>query len=372
MKKRIGYILGFSIMCFCPLLVNATSANSSVWSGTNPNECSRYQDSTLSVSDSTYFSHCMEARCPSGNYSISYYSNNKVVCSNGNSSPYQELINSACPNQGGVCNKGIIKYCSQIVYYDCTRTSSGASYYTTTKTTTTKKRTTRKNTTTTTTTTTTEALKSNTKLKALTLSSGKINFSSDVYEYSIEVDSIVNAINITAVPEDDSSKVNISNNTNIVDGSVISVVVTGIDGSTSEYKINVKKKETVILSSNAKLKSLTVENYSLNFNSKITDYTLIIDEGVDTLKIDYETEDDNAKVLINGNENLKKGSIVKVVVTAEDGTVNEYKIQINVKKKSNFIKILFIIILVLSIIAGAYYIYKKFVASKSGEKYEYE
>ena len=38
----------------------------------------------------------------------------------------------------------------------------------------------------------------------------------------------------------------------------------------------------------------------------------------------------------------------------------------------DIIKILFIIILILAILAGAYYLYKKFVGSKTGDKYEYE
>ena len=48
-------------------------------------------------------------------------------------------------------------------------------------------------------------------------------------------------------------------------------------------------------------------------------------------------------------------------IRAKNGTTNTYNIDVKVKKKSNFIKILFIIILILSILAGAYYIYKKFV-----------
>ena len=87
-----------------------------------------------------------------------------------------------------------------------------------------------------------------------------------------------------------------------------------------------------------------------------------------------EAEDKNAKISdVSGNNNLKDGSKVVISVTAEDGvTVNKYNINIRVKKKSNFIKILFIIILIMALLAGAYYLYKKFVLSKSGDKYEYE
>ena len=65
-------------------------------------------------------------------------------------------------------------------------------------------------------------------------------------------------------------------------------------------------------------------------------------------------------------------SKIKISVTAEDGTENLYIINITLKQKSNAITIIFVIILILALIAGGYYIYKKFIQSKMGDKYEYE
>ncbi len=372
MYKKIVSFIVLSILLF-PTMVYATDRNSEVWSGSNVYTCtSKYQDNSLLTDKSTYFSHCMEVRCENYNPIITYYTNNKVTCTNGNTSPYFEVINnSACEKYNSrVCNNDEIRYCSMVVYYDCERTSSGAQYFTTTKKKTTTKRVTTK--TTTKITTTTQRVVSNTKLASLTLSSGTINFSSDVYNYNIDVDSMVNTINVSAIPEDKTSTVDISGNTNVVDGSIIKITVTGTDGNKSEYRINVKKKVNEKLSNNAKLKSLTIKDYQINFNSNITNYTLIVDNGVEELDIKYEVEDEKAKVVVEGNSNISDGSVIKVTVTAEDGSTNIYTIDIKVKKKSNFIKILFIIILILSLLAGAYYIYKKFVASKSGDKYEYE
>lgn len=314
------------------------------------------------------------ATCGS-NYNVNrndfVYDNPKTyTCSNGNTNPYTTTIQDSCITQSqNVCYPGDIVKCSVTLDYDCSKTTSGAEYVTTTKKTTTKRRSTTKSTTTIT--TTTIPIPSNTKLSSLVLSSGNINFNKDTYEYSINVDSNVNSIDVTAIPEDKTSRVEILNNTNIENGSVIRIIVTGTDNSTSEYKINVSK-EVYIMSSNAKLKSLSVEGYTLSFNSKINEYTLVIDGEDKELNIDYEAEDEKSNVIITGNSNLSDGSKIVLDVTAEDGTLNSYTINITVKRKSNILSILFIIILILAIVAGAYYMYKKFIVSKKGEKYEYE
>ena len=363
-------ILIIAIFMFIPLIVNATDVNSDVCNYINNSSCNSYQDNSIKANGTVYFSHRIYSECDGVYYKSPVYTNpeKKVICSNGNTSPYTKIVKSGCPSKGGLCSSS--KFCSIIIKYDCDKTTSGVSYFTTTttkKTTTTKRRTTNV----TTTVKTTEKVKSNKKLKSLSLSNAVINFASNNYTYYIKVESNINSINVSAIPEDTTSKVTVEGNTNIVNGSVIKVIVTGIDNTVSTYVINVEK-ETYIMSSNAKLKNLSIEGYPINFNSKFNEYSIIIDKDVKTLNIDYELEDEKASVNISGNENLSNGSKVTINVTAEDGTENKYVIDITVKKESNFIKILFIIILILAILAGAYYLYKKFIGSKTGDKYEYE
>lgn len=374
MKKIFLFLL--SICFIIPNIVHATSSSSGVCYWKNNSSCSGYQDSSVSTDDVVYFSHRMVSNCNNQRYSSPAYTDtsNRVTCSNGNTQPQAVLVKSGCPSIGTVCNNGEVSYCSIIIKYDCSKTSSGADYKTTT--TTTSKRTTRsttRRTTTKSTTTkiTTTVAKSNTNLKSLYLSTGDITFKSDVYEYSIEVKSDVNSINVTAIPEDGNSKVSVTGNSDIKNGSVIKIVVTGKDNSTSTYTVKVNK-EVYVMSNNAKLKYLNVESNNINFSNTTHDYTIFIDREVYQLNISYETEDKKASVSIDGNENLVNGSKVVVTVKAEDGTENKFTINVNVKKKSNFIKYLFIIILVLAILAGAYYLYMKFIQSKKGEKYEYE
>lgn len=372
MKKKI--LLFLISMMFMPLVTFA----SNVYSGKSVNECTRdFQSQSISINNDIEFSHCMEYNCKSG--STKYYTSNRVTCNNGNSDPYHEIRASGINNLSCTSSeksKGEIKYYSIIMYYDCNRKSNGNSFTTTTKTTT--KRTTSRVTTTrpitsNRTTTTTEAPRVvNTKLSSITLSDGEIDFKEDVFEYSVNVDVNIDFIDVKVVPVDANNKVEITGNTNVVNGSIIVIKVIGSDNSSTEYKINVIKEEKTVLSSNSKLKSLKVDEYDLSFNSKVNNYTLYIDEGVNELNIDYEAEDSKSTVLISGNSDLTEGSRVTVKVIAEDGTETDYSIDIKIKKKSNLLKILFIIILILSIVAGGYYIYKKVMNGRSGDKYEYE
>ena len=70
-----------------------------------------------------------------------------------------------------------------------------------------------------------------------------------------------------------------------------------------------KKVEETKLSSNAKLKSLIINDYDIEFNSNKFDYTLTIDSGVNELNMSMEAEDKNAKITdVSGNNNLKDGN----------------------------------------------------------------
>ena len=209
-----------------------------------------------------------------------------------------------------------------------------------------------------------------TKLKSLIVTNYQLDFKSDVYGYSLIINDNVNELDIKAEPEDSNSKVEINGNTNLVNGSVISIVVSDNNGNSNEYKISITKQ--ISLSSNANLISLTVDEYNINFVPYMKEYKVILDKSVDYLTINYETEDKSAKVEINNNSNLKDGSKVIINVTAEDGTVNTYSLIVSLKKQSNFLGILFIIILIVALGAGGYYVYKKFFSGKKGEKYEYE
>jgi len=75
--------------------------------------------------------------------------------------------------------------------------------------------------------------------------------------------------------------------------------------------------------------SITIEGYNLNFDPTVKSYDLQI--GSES-KLKINTNVSSEKVTINGNQNLKNGSIITITVT--DETKETYVI--NIKKKGNY------------------------------------
>lgn len=376
MRKNIKFIIGVLVLLIMPVNIYAAS---DVASDLKIDVCtSTYQDKFGGVTGTTNFSSCMKAVCRNNRFTISYNNSSFIsgICANGNTSPFRDptKVKNGCLKYEYMtpCNEGAINYCSKIEYVDCSKRADGTSFgTTTTRRSTTKYRPTSPITQAPTTTTTTVA-PGNTKLKSIVLSTGTIPFSPDTYNYTLTIDAIVNSIDVTALPQDSSSTVKVEGNTNLKDGSAITIIVTGKESNKSTYVINIKKKEKVTLSNNTKLKSLTIKDYPIDFNSRTNNYNLVIKDGVTSLQIDYVPEDSEATVMITGNDKLVSGSKITITVTAPDGSVGYYTLNITVKKKSNFLKILFIIVMIMAILVGGYYIYKKFIATRSEDKYEYE
>ena len=101
----------------------------------------------------------------------------------------------------------------------------------------------------------------------------------------------------------------------------------------SSYLTTEKPEE----SNEKNLKSLTIDgDFELTpkFDKDVTEYSLSVDNSVETLKIDAKAVDDNAKVEITGNDKLLEGeNTIEIKVTAEDGTVRTYKINVTKGKE---------------------------------------
>ena len=97
------------------------------------------------------------------------------------------------------------------------------------------------------------------------------------------------------------------------------------------YKINVNVKEPVVYSSNNKLKSISVDGYDL---TKIDDnnYELIVNNEVESIKINASAEDEKSKVSGTGDIYLNIGvNLIEVVVTAENGSKNVVNVKVTRK-----------------------------------------
>ena len=163
------------------------------------------------------------------------------------------------------------------------------------------------------------------------------NFTRNVTDYSISVGQNVNSIEVLARAEDPNARVEISGNTNLVDGdNIITIKVTAQNGYYRIYNIIVTKsadKEK----SNAYLESLIIEGYELNkkFQSEVFEYDIgEILSTVKSLNVIASAKDKDAKIEIVGADKLVdsgEGEII-IKVTAPDGTTTkEYKIKYTVK-----------------------------------------
>lgn len=171
---------------------------------------------------------------------------------------------------------------------------------------------------------------SNNYLKNLNISNGEFKFDKKVNEYAVTVKNEVENINVTGEVEDSKSKVTGLGNYKLKEGiNNITIKVTAETGSVRTYTLKVTrivKNNTVIPNNN--LKSLTINNYQINFDKNVVLYNITI-EDEKSLEFNYETESADSSVVINGNENLKNGSVITVKVTAIDGSTKEYKFNIS-------------------------------------------
>ncbi len=79
-------------------------------------------------------------------------------------------------------------------------------------------------------------------LSSLSIEGFNIDFEPTIYEYNIHLTVDQSSVNVKAIPTDENAKCVVSNQTDLVDGSVISIVVTSEDGSTTNtYYIHVTK-----------------------------------------------------------------------------------------------------------------------------------
>lgn len=94
------------------------------------------------------------------------------------------------------------------------------------------------------------------------------------------------------------------------------------------------KPTTTKKSSNANISALTLNVEGLKFKKSQTTYNIKVGENVDKISAGVTLESSKAVYSISGNKNLKAGNnVIKIVVTAEDGTTKTYKI--NVQKEGN-------------------------------------
>lgn len=173
---------------------------------------------------------------------------------------------------------------------------------------------------------------SDTTLKNIVISSGKLNpsYVASTRNYNVDVTKDIDKITISAVKNNDTQKV-----TGVVKDYALkfgenkfTITVVAENGSSKDYVITVNRQDT--RSTNNNLKSLEIAEGRLNkeFKSDVLEYQMKVLYDVTKLNIKYETEEEHAKVVILGDvSKLKEGeNNITLKVTSEKGDVKEYKI----------------------------------------------
>lgn len=128
----------------------------------------------------------------------------------------------------------------------------------------------------------------------------------------------------------------------------VTIIVTTKDGKTYTYNLIITRSTF----SNY-LKSLKIKQSNIDFVKTKQEYTVKIGKNINKLDLTIKPEDENAKVTVKGNKNLKNGSKVKIEVRIADGNVRVYTLNI---QKNGYIdvKIIILIIMILTVISGIF------------------
>lgn len=190
---------------------------------------------------------------------------------------------------------------------------------------------------------------SDSSLKNIKLSNGKLTFDKNTLEYKVTVEYKIDKMIIEATPNSDKAKVNITGNEELsVGDNIFKINVEAENGKVTIYTINIVRKEQgEKISNNNSIKSITIKNHSIDFKSNVYKYTVKANEK--ELDLTITLDDENATYKIFGNENLKNGSEIKIKVTAENGEEKTYTLVI---KKSNLGLIIGIICIIALIGSG--------------------
>ena len=166
-----------------------------------------------------------------------------------------------------------------------------------------------------------------------------IKFNKNKTSYSVNAEHDVDSIKITAKTNDSKATVTgigtkkLNNYVN-----TFIVTVTAENGSKKNYTIKVIRKDEEgnlgFVSKDNTLKNITIEGYEIQFEKDTLEYSIEVDNLIETINITAVTNHDAATYEVSGNNKLKVGlNIVKINVTAESGDIKTYSI--NVTRKNN-------------------------------------
>lgn len=193
----------------------------------------------------------------------------------------------------------------------------------------------------------------NVVLSYLKVNGNKVNISKAPFKYTVEYGVVEAKIDVGLASSSSTSKV-YGGNVLMPGDNNITIVVTTKDGKTYTYTLIVTRK----IASDY-LSDLSVKGNDIEFSKTKQEYTVKVDKKTNKLDLSAIAEDENAKVNIKGNKNIKNGSKVTIEVESTDGSVRVYTLNVQ-KTGSVDVGIILILIMILAILAAIF----KFVQEK--------
>lgn len=191
---------------------------------------------------------------------------------------------------------------------------------------------------------TTPTKSSDATLKSLSASGYTLSptFSPSTMSYTITVPSSATTVKLEGAVNDSKATVTgLGNITLTGNTTTANIKVTAEDGTVKTYKVTINKEtstDTVVKDSDATLKSLSVSGYTLNptFKSNKNTYSIKVKNNVTGLNVTAIPNSEKATVTVTGNNGWKEGiNVVTIKVTAEDGTVNNYIVNVTRESSDN-------------------------------------
>lgn len=201
-------------------------------------------------------------------------------------------------------------------------------------------------------------------LLSLSVDPAKIIFNKNNKVYHTSVDYHTTRVNVKYKANHEKAKVEVIGSSNLAIGNnKIIIKVTAENQEVTEYVINIirQEKKTPALNGDSSLKNLVINGQKINLTESKT-YVVELEKEMDMVKVDAVANNSKATVKVHNNQNVVDGTIISVVVTAEDGSVSNYSISCLVKatsNESNIVPKIIIIVVILIVFAELCYKYFK-------------
>lgn len=207
-----------------------------------------------------------------------------------------------------------------------------------------------------------------TYLSSLTVPGTMLGFDKETYDYTITVPYETEDLPIYAFAEDENATVNVGNNTGLKVGNNLIQIEVKNNNKTRIYSLHVIRKESGLdISNSARLGTLSIKNYNIEFSPDKLDYEVKI-KREKTLLISATPESNRADIYMYGNNDLTGFSTIRVKVIAENGLTNIYSIDIKKAAYNKKIEIIASVAGVSALLIVSFVIYLK---KKNNKKKEY-